>query len=129
MSAKRKIAAAVAIGTLFLTANEASAQHQTNSHTVGICNAHSNGHMDTFHAKCRNVVPPVMYTVLIRLDASHSQIRIEILASKILGHTRRANSIVSALAKVEGPCRLPSCRRCPPPPNRARVLCVCGLHR
>ena len=34
MSAKRKIAAAVAIGALFFTANEASAQHQTHGHDV-----------------------------------------------------------------------------------------------
>jgi hypothetical protein len=34
MSAKRKIATAVAIGALFFTANEASAQHQTHGHDV-----------------------------------------------------------------------------------------------
>ena len=34
MSAKRKIAAAVAIGALFLAANEVSAQHQTHGHNV-----------------------------------------------------------------------------------------------
>jgi hypothetical protein len=33
MSAKSKIAAAVAIGALFLTVNEASAQHRANGHT------------------------------------------------------------------------------------------------
>lgn len=34
MSAKSKIAAAVAIGALFLIANEASAQHRANGHNV-----------------------------------------------------------------------------------------------
>ena len=32
MSAKNKIAAAIAMGSLFLMANEASAQHRANSH-------------------------------------------------------------------------------------------------
>ena len=63
----------------------------------GICHAHSNGHMDMFRAKCRNAALPAMYIAPIRWDASHSQIRIEILASKILGRTRQANSIVRAL--------------------------------
>ena len=53
--------------------------------------------MDMFRAKCRNAALPAMYIAPIRWDASHSQIRIEILASKILGRTRQANSIVRAL--------------------------------
>jgi hypothetical protein len=65
--------------------------------TCGVYQAHSNGHMDMFRAKCRNAALPDMYIAPIRWDASHSQIRIEILASKILGRTRQANSIVRAL--------------------------------
>jgi hypothetical protein len=38
-----------------------------------------------------------MYIAPFRWGASHTQIRIEILASKILGRTRQANSIVRAL--------------------------------
>jgi hypothetical protein len=50
----------------------------------GICRAHSSGHMDMFHAKYRNSVPPgMMYISPIRWDTNHSRIRIEILASKI----------------------------------------------
>ena len=57
--------------------------------------------MDMFRAKCRNAALPAMYIAPIRWDASHSQIRIEILASKILGRTRQANSIVRALSSGE----------------------------
>jgi NAD-dependent DNA ligase len=65
--------------------------------TCGFCHAHSNRHMDMFRAKCRNAALPAMHIAPIRWDASHSQIRIEILASKIFGRTRQANSIVRAL--------------------------------
>jgi hypothetical protein len=39
--------------------------------------------MDMFHTKGRNAAPLAMYTVPIRWGASHSEIQIEISASKI----------------------------------------------
>jgi hypothetical protein len=69
----------------------------------GMCHVHSNGHMDMFHAKYRNSALPGMCIPRIRWDTNRSQIRIEISASKICGHTRRNSRSSTRPENVEPP--------------------------